>query len=211
MYYDFAYILEELMSSGTFMVNVIMNSISSLISIGAYVLTALGIYTIAKRRAIRNPWMAWIPVLNCWLVGCISDQYRYVVKGQVKSRRKSLLTLTIIQTVLVIAFFVTMLVLVISGINSAVAGMPEAAIMQSVMVPAIVMLGLLLPMFGVGVAKTIIYYMSMYDLYTSCAPENNALFLVLSIFFRITEPFFVFFNRNNDKGMPPRRNTIEGM
>ena len=209
MYYDFAYILEELMSSGTFMVNVIMNSISSLISIGAYVLTALGIYTIAKRRAIRNPWMAWIPVLNCWLVGCISDQYRYVVKGQVKSRRKSLLTLTIIQTVLVIAFFVTMLVLVISGINSAVAGMPEAAIMQSVMVPAIVMLGLLLPMFGVGVAKTIIYYMSMYDLYTSCAPENNALFLVLSIFFRITEPFFVFFNRNNDKGMPPRRETFE--
>ena len=211
MYYDFAYVLEELMDSGVVLVNVITNSISSLISIGTYVLMALGIYTIAKRRAISNPWMAWIPVLNCWLIGCISDQYRYVAKGQVKSKRKSLLVLSIIQVILTIAFFVALLVAVIGGISSAVAGVSEAAIFQSVMVPAIVMLGLLLPMFGVGVAKTIIYYMSMYDLYTSCAPENNALFLVLSIFFRITEPFFVFFNRNNDKGMPPRRNTIEGM
>ena len=58
---------------------------------------------------------------------------------------------------------------------------------------------------GVAVAKAIIYYMAMYDLYTSCAPENNGLFLALSIIIKVTEPFFIFFNRNNDKGMPPRR------
>ena len=31
------------------------------------------------------------------------------------------------------------------------------------------------------------------------------LFLVLSIVFSVTEPFFLFFNRNKDGGMPPRR------
>ena len=55
------------------------------------------------------------------------------------------------------------------------------------------------------IAVLVIRYIAMYDLYTSCTPQNNVLFLVLSIFFSVTEPFFVFFIRNKDEGMPPRR------
>ena len=205
MYYDFAYFLEEYLDSGAFLLNLVTNSISSIWGIAMYVLTSLGLYTIAKRRAIRNAWLAWIPVVNCWMVGCISDQYRYVVKGQVKSKRKALLTLSIIQIGLALAFFAALTVTIICGVNTSVAVTGYSRILESVMVPLIVTLGLVLPMAGVGIAKAIIYYMSMYDLYTSCAPENNVLFLVLSIIFRVTEPFFIFFNRNNDKGMPPRR------
>ena len=205
MSYDFAYFIEEYLDSGVVLMNLITNSISSLWGIAMYVLMALGLYTIAKRRAIRNAWMAWIPVVNCWIIGCISDQYRYVAKGQVKSKRKSLLALSIIQIGLGLAFFAALTVTIICGVNTSVAAMGYSRIMESIMVPLIVTLGLLLPMAGVGIAKAIIYYMAMYDLYTSCTPENNVLFLVLSIIFRVTEPFFVFFNRNNDKGMPPRR------
>ena len=62
-----------------------------------------------------------------------------------------------------------------------------------------------LPIAGISIALAVIRYMALYDIYTSCQPQNNVLFLVLSIIFTVTEPFFVFFNRNNDKGMPPRR------
>lgn len=205
MYYDFTYFLEEYLDSGVFLLNLITNSNGSLWGIGMYVLTALGLYTIAKRRAINKAWLAWVPVVNCWLVGCISDQYRYVVKGEVKSKRKSLLILTIVQLVLGIALLAVGIVTGISAANSAIFGASWGRVMDTILVPLIVTLSLLLPMAGVAVAKAIIYYMAMYDLYTSCAPENNALFLVLSIIFRVTEPFFIFFNRNNDKGMPPRR------
>ena len=44
------------------------------IGIGAYVLWSLGVYTIAKRRGIRKPWLSWIPVGNLWILGSISDQ-----------------------------------------------------------------------------------------------------------------------------------------
>ena len=209
MSYDFTYFLQDYLDSGVFLMNLITNSVSSLWGIAMYVLTSLGLYTIAKRRAIRNAWLAWIPVVNCWIIGCISDQYRYVVKGQMKSRRKSLLTLSVIQLALGLAFVVALIVTVICGINTSMSYMGYSRIMESIMVPAIVTLGLLLPMAGVGIAKLIIYYMAMYDLYTSCAPENNVLFLVMSIIFRVTEPFFIFFNRNNDKGMPPRRATCQ--
>lgn len=205
MSYDFAYFLEEYLGSGAVLLNLIVNSIGSLWGIAMYVLTSLGLYTIAKRRSISKAWLAWIPVVNCWIVGCISDQYRYVVKGQVKSKRKSLLTLSIIQTILALAFTVALTVTIICCVRVAMSAMDPSQIMESILVPAVVTLGLLLPIFGVGIAQTIIYYMAMYDLYSSCAPENNVLFLVLSIVFRVTEPFFVFFNRNNDKGMPPRR------
>ena len=209
MLYDFTYFLEEYLDSGVFLLGLISRSFSSMLGIGMYVLSALGLYTIAKRRAINKAWLAWIPVVNCWLIGCISDQYRYVVKGQVKSKRKSLLVLTIVQMGLTLAFIAAMTVTVISGVNSAMFTMGYPRIMDSILVPLIVTLGLLLPMAGVAVAKAVIYYMAMYDLYTSCAPENNALYLVLSIIFRVSEPFFIFFNRNNDGGMPPRKTTYQ--
>ena len=53
----------------------------------------------------------------------------------------------------------------------------------------------------------VIRYMALYDVYMSMDPSNGVLFLVLSIFFPITEPFFLLLNRDKDKGMPPRRQT----
>jgi len=62
-----------------------------------------------------------------------------------------------------------------------------------------------LPIFALSIASAVIRYMALYDVYTSMDPSNNVLFLVLSIFFGVTEPFFLFFNRNRDDGMPPRK------
>ena len=47
--------------------------------------------------------------------------------------------------------------------------------------------------------------MAMYDIYVSMDPGNSILYLVLSILFHVTEPFFLCCNRNKDGGMPPRR------
>ena len=62
-----------------------------------------------------------------------------------------------------------------------------------------------LPIVGISIALAVIRYMALYDIYTSCQPQNNVLFLVLSIIFRITEPFFLFLCRDKDEGMPPRK------
>ena len=60
-------------------------------------------------------------------------------------------------------------------------------------------------MLGIGIAVAIIYYMALYDIYKSMDPANCVLFLVLSILFGVTQPFFLFFNRNKELGMPPRK------
>lgn len=207
MAYEFEYILEEYLDSGAFALNLmrLYNVFGTLFSIATYVLTALGLYTIAKRRGIRNSWLAWVPVVSCWIIGCISDQYRYVVRGQVKSKRKALLTLNIVQAVLVIVMGVMAVMLAANAVTGAMNYVSEEQMMESLMTPVVAILLLCIPMMGVAIAICVIRYMAMYDLYTSCAPYNNVMFLVLSIIFNVTEPFFVFFNRNKDKGMPPRR------
>ena len=170
-----------------------------LIRVAAYVLTAMGLYTIAQRREIGKPWLAWIPVVNSWILGSISDQYQYVVKGKNKSKRKVLLVLRILSAVLGI----TMVVLGISAVAGAI--LAGDAALDNVLGITIAMLGLCIPMLGIAIASAVVRYMALYDVYRSVDPGNSVLFLVLSIFVGITEPFFLFFSRDKDAGMPPRK------
>ena len=73
----------------------LFGSVGPLLGILSYVLTALALYTIARRRGISNPWLAWLPVADTWLLGSLSDQYRYVARGQEKHKRIWLLALNI--------------------------------------------------------------------------------------------------------------------
>ena len=180
----------------------LLSSVPSLLfSVASYILTSLALYTIARRRGLNHPWLSWVPVINCWIVGSLSDQYQYVVKGKNKAKRKILLILNILSAV----FSVTIAVLAIAMAAGAIFSYSDAELMGNIMGPVMAILGMCLPLAGVGIAAMVIRYMAMFDVYRSLDPGNAVLFLVLSIFFGVTEPFFLFFNRNKDDGMPPRR------
>lgn len=184
-----------------------VGTLPSLLSVAMYVLTALGLYAMASRRGIRKPWLAWIPVVNVWILGSLSDQYRYVVRGEIRSKRKWLLGLGIAAAVLEAVLLVMICSLLVNAVIGAMGSVSDDYYLEMVLEHAMSMVLLLIPMLGVGIAKLVLYYMALYDVYTSCDPQNNVLFLVLSIFFGITRPFFLFFNREKDLGMPPRRQT----
>ena len=104
----FEYILPDMMGgaatgivTGVFLLVYLFAMAFSLV---AYVLGAVGLYRIAKRRGIHHGWLAWIPIGSNWLLGSISDHYQYVVKQKVTRRRKVLLTLSLIALGACIAF-----------------------------------------------------------------------------------------------------------
>ena len=169
---------------------------TGLFSVAAYILTAMAIYTISRRRGLTNAWLAWIPVANVWLLGSLSDQYQYVVKGQDKTKRKWLLILNILKAVLL-----TMIVI----LAVVAAGSLFANQLSEIMGLVVALLGLVLPLCAVTIALCVIRYMALFDIYRSVDPGNAVLYLVLSILFGPTEPFFLFFNREKDQGMPPRK------
>ena len=187
---------------------------SSLLGIAAYVLTSWALYTIADRRGIKNPWLSWIPMVNCWIIGSLSDQYRYVVKGEVKNKRKTLLILNIISAVVALTLVIVGLVMAVQtatslfgiSVTNSDLGLEFLDTALGMVVAGFAMA---VPILALHIAIKVVRYMAMYDIYTSCTPKNNVIFLVLSIIFPITEPFFLFFTRDQDEGMPPRRETVE--
>lgn len=180
-------------------------------SILIYVLEALAVQAIARRRGINHPWLAWLPIGGPWMWGCISDQYQYVVKGQIRNKRKALLVLSIFQLVLSIVVNIqavrAMLAVIGFSLNPPM-NMTEETIVDLLLGPVLSMGGVTLLYLCVMIPMTIIQYFCLYDIYRSCDPGSAVVFLLLSIFLGITLPFLLFALRNKDLGMPPRWDQI---
>ena len=199
--YGFEYALPDVVGgaaagiiTGVFLVLYFLAMAFSVIS---YVLGAVGMYRIAKRRGIHHAWLAWVPVGSNWLLGSISDHYQYVAKQKVTRRRKVLLTLSLILLGASGAFGGGLAAVVI--MTGSMAG--EVHMALAIMLCAVAYLVVM----GLAIAVTVISYIANYDLFRSCKPGNAVLFLILSVIFNVTLPFFVFFISNSDEGMPPRR------
>lgn len=211
--------LIEMLNSG-------MDLALSAIAIAAYILQSLAVFTIAKRRCIKNPWMAWVPVVNVWILGSIADQYRYVTKREIKNNRKILLGLNIAMTVLG-AFLVVMLVVLVYRFVIAAGGdlndLIRAAengnfryfepLLEEMLTPLLALIFLLLPFGAVATVFAVFYYITLYDVYKSCMPSRAKLFLLISIFgnFEVSglEAVFLMICRNKDLGMPPRKPVVQ--
>lgn len=76
-----------------------MQVFNLMLSVALYVLQALGLYALAKRRGIRYAWLAWVPLGVLWVLGALSDDYRARVRGK---QRKMRLYLPVLCAVLVV-------------------------------------------------------------------------------------------------------------
>ena len=178
------------------------------IAVAVYVIKALSLSSIAGRRGIRHPWLAWLPIGEMWILGCISDQYRYVALGQVKNKRKILLVLSILMYAALVGILVLLVNLMVQTIGLT-EEMMQDYILTQMLGSAMGMMLLYLVLAGMSFAVTILQYMALYDLYASCEPGNKVLYLVLNIFISITLPIFLLVCRKKDLGMPPRKQPVE--
>lgn len=169
-----------------------------LISLGLglvmYIFLSLSLFTLAKRRGILHPGLAWVPVCGArWIMGSLADQYVYFAEGKVKYQRRLLLWLEVGMYVLLGLFFGLM------------GGMVAGAVIDNGSQVAAMAMWMLLGYFlllAEAIVFAVFQYIALYRIYKSCDPKNTTLFLVLSILFNITMPFFLFACRKKDLGMP---------
>ena len=199
-----------------------LNFTTSGLGVLVYVLQALALYTIAQRRGIKKAWLAWVPLVNVWILGSISDQYQYVVKRQVKNKRKVLLGLNIAIAVLVVLLIAALIWLLVSLVMVGVSmelfssghmGGNFDAIDWDVLadeVGVVLLLCLLsLPLLVLAIIQTVISYIALYDVFRSCDPKNSTLYLVLSLVGNVVVEgancIFLMLCKDKDLGMPPRK------
>ena len=182
----------------------VLSSVGSLLGLVCYVLGAISLYTIANRRGLKNPWLAWLPVGFEWLLGSVSDQYQYLVKDRDTSRRKLMLGFSIASFCTGFVVIVVAVVLLVKLAFSA-AMMSEAQIAEMILWPVMTAAITSLIMAIVALVLMVLRCVCLYDLYRSCQPDNATLYLVLGILFGFLEPVFLMIVRNKDEGMPPRK------
>ena len=171
-----------------------------------YILQAVGLCTVARRRGIRHAWLSWLPIGNNWLLGCISDQYQYVVKGSNKRKRVALLVLSLLVTALGVWLTAGWIQLI-----REIAMRYQEVLLQAPMdlvLDAVGLMGLLLVLWCVSVAFLVVKLTALYQLYASCVPGDRVVYLLLSIFLDGCTPILVFTCRRWDLGMPARKTQL---
>lgn len=184
-------LLLSFLSSGTYLVSLVM-----------YVLTAYSVYTIAQRRGLRYGWLAWVPVLQLWVVGAIADDYQQKAHHIAGKKRKVLLWTMVlnvmITVVLVVAILWAVLMLLRAGYHSYEDFSDWLGVIGGFggLILVLAMAG------GVKVVQKVVEYFALYDVYCSCDPGNALLFVLVNVFVPITRPIFLLICHKKDGGMP---------
>ena len=206
MYSDFEFYSYGDPFSGIFLVLWLIGLFSSgAVGIAVYIFRSHAVCTIARRRALSNPWLAWIPVASDFILGSISDQYQYLTHGKTQSRRKLLLALSIVKGILSLALMIFIGIIAVTAFTSLDANLSHAAMARQLMVPSLIAMALWMAVNLTWIFWAIFYYICKFDLYRSCDSKNAVAYFVLSILFSILDPIFLMILRNKEEGMPPRK------
>lgn len=190
--------------------------VALLLGIVLYVIKSLGLYTIAKRRGIACPWLAWLPVGCEWITASIADQYRKVTSGKATIRRFVVLVLAVISIGIGVVTTTTVgeksddldaLVEYTEEMGEYINEENALDIVTSVfedlgdIMSDVFLLSSVAAL--VGFVSSVYWFVCAGDVYASCCPKNGTMMLVLSIFVPVLEPFFFFCNKEKDAGMIP--------
>ena len=170
-----------------------------LLGIFLYIMEALGLYRIAKRRGIHCPWLAWVPCGRDWLLGSISDHYNYITTEKKQCLRAILLALAI----------PTVFVIVLDSIRTWALPLVIMNLLYSETVKVLLhtskFIAVLLEMKPwLIIVLLAVRLLALYRLYSSSLPNHKLLLMILSILIPFSPSISIFVIRNSDKGMPPR-------
>ncbi|MDO4608412.1 MAG: hypothetical protein Q4B40_04390 [Clostridia bacterium] len=167
----------------------------------SYVMTSLSLMTIAKRRAVQNPWLAWVPVGNYWVLGAIITEYDG--RNGIKRRwDKVLLTLGIIFGACVVIFFIATIIFVVFAI-----GAQERPSLVGINVGAAAAAGIwffaaYIALILCSVAVSFIALVCYYKLFESTVPEKALKYFLLSFLCPFAAPICLFLCRNKGYEVP---------
>lgn len=143
----------------------------ALIGIAFYAFTALMFYNLAKKRRIDNPWLAWIPIANWYLMGEIAGAMNLFGKIRIEK---------------------TGLVLMLAPLAL------SAASLILNLFAAIPFIGVIFGFFGAlvsyvgSLAVLVLYLCVLYRIYSPYVPKNTVLVYTLVSIISVTIPFFVY-------------------
>lgn len=164
-----------------------------------YVFESIAFYTLAKRRGIQYPGLAWVPVANMWIIGSLADDYMHVTELRKTKSRYLLLSLEIVSAVISILATVMSLGFVLEMIREIFN--EQSYVTEGYLLGSLSLLGMSCILWVLMIVRSVFLYIALYRIFKSCQPGNAVLYLLLAIFVSVSLPFILFAIRNKDEGM----------
>ncbi|MBR3968497.1 MAG: hypothetical protein IKJ93_02795 [Clostridia bacterium] len=158
----------------------------------AYVFQAISLQTIAKRRGISKPWLAWIPFAVNWVLGAIARDHD---KRNGINRRwdKVLLTLSIVVGAVGIILEVVLFVSLIWTFFNATGSYTSE---EDIAVLIIGMYLLLIPILFLAGVLQMLSHICVFKLFESTVPERTLTYFLIYYLLPLAAPFCLFACRN---------------
>lgn len=162
------------------------NGFMKALLIGSFLLQAVSLCSIARRRRLSCPWLAWFPIASGWVLGNLSDDYQKKVRKKIRHKRRVLPALEG-----AIAFTL----LASERILDWLLGFWARHITVAICATQLLVLLLLWQIYRLR---------CLYDVYESCSPDSSVAFLIWSAVIPLLIPFFLLADRKSSFGMHRR-------
>lgn len=168
--------------------------VSVLGSLALYLLQAFGLFEMSKTLSLKHPWLSFIPFASTFALGRIAENYEKQNGKKSAKLGVILLVLKILLVALLLGFLIALVIAVVFlmielGKVQNIA--PSAEILSPFIASAILYILAL----GVGIAYNVLYFVSLWRIFSIFQNANATLFTVLSIFFSFLSPIFIFILR----------------
>ena len=178
-------------------------AVMAIIGLLFYILRAVGLMGIAKRRGFPNSWLAWIPFANAYLFGKVADDISYR-NGQIKAFRKILLSLEIavsVGTAISLAVMMKPLMEILSAMITYRGQAWSLYYPQTQVDSMLFTIGagamIMMLVSVVAMVYVVFHYIALYRIYKEYSPNEAVIFLVLSILLSgIFEPISLLIIKN---------------
>ena len=175
-----------------------------LYSIFLYVMQALGLQRITGRRGIHNPWLAWFPCGQDWLLGAVSDHYRYVTGSKRCYLRFLLLFVSLFHWICLLLASVFTWALPLELMNLLYSDTLRTFLHTPLIARTILPLT-----YCLVILLRLIRLLPIFRLYQSSIPRYRFSLLILNIVVPFSPAITIFAVRDYDHGMPPKHYRIE--
>ena len=194
-------ILDEFLEPVMSLLGVYMGfaGITLLAQIALFVLNGLGIYKMSQKLNISAGWLGFIPIISVFATGRVAEKYQKR-DGKPSAKFSIWLLITyilslicaVILVVLTVAFVISVITVAIDAVNNGTE--LEMADFAGV-IPVIALTVITLV---ASIVYIVLYYISLWRMFSLFDNANATLYLVLSIFFGFLAPIFTFIIRNKE-------------
>ena len=180
--------LDDAVLGGVIIGIILLLMLAFAVTVITYIFGAIGLYTLAKRRNIANPFFAYIPIANSYLTGVVADDINRTMNKKSKYG-KTILFLELA------SFLLPLISLPITIIGTAIVSIYGLAVVSNVIGCLITALSSV-----ISVCCAVYLYISYYKIFKEYVGNSATAYLVISIIFPVTLPFFIFSIRNKVSG-----------